>query len=174
MPSSPSARQSQLRSYESFIAPSPKTHAILKAPLSRLRRRTSELVDQITGATVAEDVVQEEQRLRDEARKWKCRACNVPFAGERELNKVSSHEMGCMSQLFNTTHSDKQRTHSTCTCSPRTSTTWKPRGKAGTVQQWARSLPRKDAPDPARLMASTPAATLDCQRLSLPAGLRRR
>lgn len=65
---------------------------VFKAPLSKLRQRTTELVDQITGATLPAEVHQEEKRMRDEKRKWKCGACRVTFAGQRELTKVSSVE----------------------------------------------------------------------------------
>ncbi|CAO1619891.1 unnamed protein product [Jaminaea pallidilutea] len=87
MPTSPTATRDNMRLYESYIAPSPKAHMAIKAPLGRLRRRTTELVDQITGATIQEEVKQQERDLREEKRKWRCRACKVSYAGERELNK---------------------------------------------------------------------------------------
>lgn len=99
MPTSPTATRDNMRLYESYIAPSPKAHMAIKAPLGRLRRRTTELVDQITGATIQEDVKQQERDLREEKRKWRCRACKVSYAGERELNKVSISTMDCLTQL---------------------------------------------------------------------------
>lgn len=77
-----------MRLYESYITTSPKAHMVFKAPLSRLRQRTAELVDQITGASLPPEVVQQESALREEKRKWRCGACKVAFAGDRELNKV--------------------------------------------------------------------------------------
>ncbi|CAO1618600.1 unnamed protein product [Sympodiomycopsis kandeliae] len=87
MSSSPSARHAKLRSYESFIATSPKSHAVFRAPITRWYQRTSELVDHITGAAVPQEIQQEDRRNRDQARKWTCRACDVPFASDRDLQK---------------------------------------------------------------------------------------
>lgn len=89
MPNSHTVTRSDMRLYESYISPSPKAHMAFKAPLFKLIRKTSDFLDQITGATIPAEVMQEERRMRDEKRKWKCCACNMVFAGHRELGKVS-------------------------------------------------------------------------------------
>ncbi|CAO1628354.1 unnamed protein product [Parajaminaea phylloscopi] len=85
MPSSPAAARSEMRLYESYISPSPKMHMMFTAPLSKLKQRTSGLVDQITGATLPPDVMAEEKRIKNEKRKWRCGACRLTFAGNQEL-----------------------------------------------------------------------------------------
>lgn len=87
---SPSSSRPQLRAYDSFLSSSsPKAQALFVAPLNRFRRKTTDLVGQITGAQVKEEVLSDERRRREERRRAKCRACKVEFAGERELSKVS-------------------------------------------------------------------------------------
>lgn len=77
------------REYETAISSSPVRHALINRPFSNIRRRTENLLDQITGGTLSPDVVEQERRNRERDRLLKCKACKMQFADDLGLSRVS-------------------------------------------------------------------------------------
>lgn len=81
------APRSSQREYATVISESPVRHAIFNKPFSSLRRKTENLLDQITGGTLPTEIEEEVRKERERKRELTCRFCRLCFADQRGLSK---------------------------------------------------------------------------------------
>ncbi|PWN37807.1 uncharacterized protein FA14DRAFT_153163 [Meira miltonrushii] len=81
------APRSAQRDYATVISESPVRHAIFNKPFSSLRRKTENLLDQITGGTIPTEIEEEVRREKERKRESTCRFCRLCFADQRGLSK---------------------------------------------------------------------------------------
>ncbi|PWN93545.1 hypothetical protein FA10DRAFT_257816 [Acaromyces ingoldii] len=81
----PSLLKAKLREYDTAIATSPVRHAIFNRPFTQLVKKTEVLLDQITGATLPPEVLQEERERELRERALTCRGCKSTYGDEKGL-----------------------------------------------------------------------------------------